>query len=78
MGKKEKEFGGRKLPTEKIQVLMYDGSDKMTDKAWIQKLQTYFTLNTIFEEKAVQFASLQLEGLAYEWWQNGIVTQGRD
>lgn len=30
----------------------------------------------MMEEDAIRFATLHLDGLAYDWWQDGMTTQG--
>jgi len=42
----------------------------------LQKLDTYFSLNPMFEEEAIKFATLYLEGVAHEWWYHSMVRQG--
>lgn len=29
----------------------------------------------MFEEQAIKFATLYLEGIAHEWWYHGMITQ---
>jgi len=59
-----------------MQVPTFDGK-KMTARAWVHQLQTYFVLNpSMMEEEAINFASLHLEGDALEWWCHGMVSQG--
>lgn len=58
------------------QVPLFDGRNKMTIRAWLQKLHTYFTLNPMIEEDFVRSPTLQLDGIVYEWWQHGMTTQG--
>lgn len=50
----------------RMQVPLYDGNGKMIARAWLQKLQTYLTLTPMIEEDVVQFATLHLDGIAYE------------
>jgi hypothetical protein len=45
----------------------FDGSSKSTTRAWVQKLDAYFQLNTMLEEKAIKFSPLHLDGEAHEW-----------
>eukprot|EP01018_Ginkgo_biloba_P002568 Gb_33720 [translate_table: standard] len=56
----------------------FDGSNKLSAQAWLQKLQTYFTLIPMVEEDAIQFATLHFEGVAYDWWHHGLITQGHN
>jgi len=60
----------------KLTVAFFDGSEKISARAWLQKLETYFVLNPMKEKDAVQFATLHLEGEAYEWWYHGHTTLG--
>ena len=54
----------------------FDGTKKGSTQAWIQKLDTYFSLSPMAEDEAIKFAILHLEGLAHEWWHHDLVTQG--
>eukprot|EP01018_Ginkgo_biloba_P004218 Gb_09021 [translate_table: standard] len=58
----------------KLHASTFDDSNKISARAWLQKLQTYFTLSSMVEEDAIQFATLHLEGVAYDWW-HGLITQ---
>ncbi|KAH9293373.1 hypothetical protein KI387_041420 [Taxus chinensis] len=51
-------------------------SYKCSARAWLQKLDTYLSLNPMYEEEALKFATLHLEGVAHEWWYHGLITQG--
>ena len=57
-------------------LLNFDGSEKLTACAWLQKLNTYLTLSSMTEEDALQFAILHLEGTTHDWWHHGLITQG--
>ena len=46
----------------KLSLPSFDGSSKCLAKAWVQKLDTYFKLNPMFEADVTQFATLHLEG----------------
>lgn len=60
----------------KMQIHPSDGK-KMTARAWLHQLQTYFTLSAnLIEEDAIYFASLHLEGDALEWWRHGSSIRG--
>ena len=48
----------------------------MTAHAWLQKLNSYFTLSPMTKEDALQFFILHLEGIAHEWWHNGLPSLG--
>lgn len=71
--KKEKK---KPLLHQKVTIPSFNGQDGLIARAWLQKLQTYFTLEPISEADAVQIATLHLEGSAYSWWHHGLVTQG--
>lgn len=60
----------------KLTLPTFDGLGKMTVQSWIQKLDTYFSLNPMTGEEAIKFSILHLEGLAHEWQHHGIVIQG--
>lgn len=60
----------------KMQVQMFDGK-KMTARAWLHQLQTYFTQSpNMVEEDAIHFASLHFEGDTLERWQHVVISQG--
>ena len=44
-------------------------------RAWVHKLETFLMLKPILEEKAIRFTTVHLEGVTYEWWHHGLVTQ---
>jgi len=55
---------------------MYDGK-KMTTRAWLHQLQTYFTLNpNMEEEEVIYFVTLHFKGDALEWWQHRMIRKG--
>lgn len=60
----------------KITLPNFDGSKKLTARAWLQKLNTYPTLSPMMEEDALQFVIMHLEGIAHDWWHHGLITQG--
>jgi hypothetical protein len=62
----------------KLNIPPFDGSSKCSTQAWVQKLDTYFKLNPTRESKAINFATLQFEGEAHEWWYHGLVTLGHN
>ena len=66
---REHEMSGRELKNKirKFTTPTFDGTNKISARAWLQKLQTFFTLNPMKESDAVQFASLHLEDVAYDW-----------
>lgn len=67
---------GLQHKVNKVSLPNFDGSGKLTAHAWLQKLNTYFTLSPMTEENALQFAILHLEGATHEWWHNGLVSLG--
>ena len=50
----------------------------ISQKAWVLKVDTYFQLNSMPAEEAIQFSSLHLKGVAQEWWHYDLVTLGHD
>jgi len=52
-----------------------DGSGKTSARAWVHKLDTFLTLKPMRKDKAIQFATMHLKGVAYDWWHHGLVTQ---
>jgi hypothetical protein len=42
----------------------------------VQKLDTYFQVNTMIEDKEIEFSALHFDGEAHEWWYHGLVTLG--
>lgn len=62
---------------KKLPIPIFDG-EKKSAKGWLPKLQTYFALCPMIEEKAIPLASLCLEGITYEWWHHGLITQGHN
>ena len=73
-------MSGRELKNKinKFIAPTFDGTNKISARAWLQKLQTFFTLNPMKESDVIQFASLHLEDVAYDWWYHGMTTQGHD
>jgi hypothetical protein len=62
----------------KLNIPTFDGSSRCLAQAWVQKLDTYLKLNPMTELKAINFATLHLEGEAHKWWYNGLVTLGHN
>ena len=60
----------------KLTIPSFDGSSKSTARAWVQKSDTYFQLNTMTEAGAIKFVTLHLDKEAHEWWYHGLVTLG--
>jgi hypothetical protein len=60
----------------KLSIPSFDGSNRSTTRAWVQKLDTYFQLNHMTEAEAIKFTTLHLDGEAHEWWYHGLVTLG--
>lgn len=67
-----------KHATNRLTLAMFDGSGKVTAQAWISKLDTFLTLRPMAEEDAIRYATLHLEGAAYDWWHHGMVTLQHD
>jgi hypothetical protein len=61
---------------ENLSIPSFDGYNKCTTRAWVQKLGTYFQLNPLMEAKVIKFATFHLHGEAHEWWYHGLVTMG--
>lgn len=59
----------------KISLPIFDGSGQMSARSWIHKLDTFLSLKPMEEDKAIQFATMHLEGVAYDWWHHGLVSQ---
>lgn len=59
-----------------MQISTFNGADGLSARAWLQKLQTYFTLDPMAEEDAIQFVALHFDGMAYDRWHHGLITQG--
>jgi hypothetical protein len=60
----------------KLMIPSFDGSNKCTTRAWVQKLDTYVQLNTMSEVEAIKFSTLHLDEEAHEWRYHGLVTLG--
>ena len=54
----------------------FDGSSKISAKAWVEKLDIYFQLNKVPEMEAIKIAALHFEGEAHDWWFHGLSTLG--
>jgi hypothetical protein len=62
----------------KMEILYFDGSAKTTAQAWVQNLDTYLQLNPMREMDAIKFATMYLDGKAYDWWYHGLTTLGHN
>jgi hypothetical protein len=60
----------------KLNIPTFDGSSRCSGQAWVQKLDTYFKLNSMTESEAISFNTLYLDREAHEWWYHGLVTLG--
>lgn len=60
----------------KVTLAKFDGSDKYSARAWVQKLDNYLSLRPMSEEDAIKFTTLHLDEAAHEWWYHGLVTLG--
>ena len=56
----------------------FDGSDRVTARAWVHKLDTYLLLHLMIEEDAIKFAVLHLDGVAHNWWYHGLASLHHD
>lgn len=62
----------------KVNLSPFDGSGVITTQSWFLKVDTYFQLNPMPKEEAIEFTTLHLEGVAHEWWHHGLVSLGHD
>lgn len=67
-----------KQATSKLTMTHFDGSGKVTARAWIHKLDTYLALRPMSKEDDVRFAVLHLDGAAHDWWYHGLVSLQHD
>jgi hypothetical protein len=44
----------------------FDGSSHISAKDWVQKMDAFLQLNSMEEEKAIEFATLLLNGKAHD------------
>lgn len=65
-----------KHKVNKVTLPNFDGLEKITAHAWLQKLNTFFTLSPMTEEDAIHFAILYLEEAVHEWWHHGLISLG--
>lgn len=47
----------------------------MNARAQLEKIQTYFIIDSMIEEASICFATLQLDDITYEWQQHDMITQ---
>ena len=66
----------RKL--SKVNISPFDGSGSISAQAWVMKADTYFWLNPMPEEEAIEFAALHLEEVVHEWWNHDTITLRHD
>lgn len=59
----------------KVSLPTFDGRGKTSARSWVHKLDTFLSLKPMDEDKAIQFATMHLEGVAYDWWHHGLVSQ---
>jgi hypothetical protein len=62
----------------KMEIPYFDGMDKMTAQAWVQKLDTYLQINPMREMEAIKFTTMYLDGKAHDWWYHGLTTLGHN
>ncbi len=74
--RREHYISGREIKKKisKFTTPTFDGTNKISARAWLQKLHNFFTLNPMKESDVVQFASLHLEDETYDWWYHGMTT----
>lgn len=60
--------------TNKLTLPTFDGSGKMTARAWIHKVDTFLSLKTMTEFEALKYATLHLDGAAHDWWMHDMIT----
>jgi hypothetical protein len=58
----------------KLTIPSFADFSRCTTREWVQKLDTYFHLNTMSEVEAITFTTFHLDGEAHEWWYHGLVT----
>lgn len=54
----------------------FDGTAKCTARAWVEKMDTYFQLNSMIELEAIKMATLHMEGEAHDYWFHSLATLG--
>jgi hypothetical protein len=62
----------------KMEIPPFDGTAKLSAKAWVKKLDAYLQLNPMMELDAIKFSTLYLEGKSHEWWFHGMTTLGHE
>lgn len=60
----------------KVTLPNFNGSAKISARASILKLDTYFHLNPMREADAICFSTLHLERDEQEWWYHRLITLG--
>ena len=56
----------------------FDGSGRVTSRAWVHKLDTYLSLHPMTEEDAIRFAVLHVYEAIHDWWYHGLVSFHHD
>lgn len=50
----------------------------ISTQVWVMKFDTYFQLNPIPEEEAIEFVALHPEGVAHKWRHQSMLTLGHN
>jgi hypothetical protein len=62
----------------RMEIPHFDGSNKISAKAWVQKMDAFLQLNPMEEEKAIKFVTLHLNGKVHDRWFHGMTTLGHE
>ena len=58
----------------KISVQIFSGIEGIATRSRVHKLHTFLALKPI-KERTIQLATIHLEGVAYDWWYQGLVSR---
>jgi hypothetical protein len=58
----------------KMEIPYFDGSSRVIEKAWVQKLDTYLYINPMREMDSIKFGTIYLEGKSHDRWYHGLTT----
>lgn len=69
--------GGRDLTRKfmKPSASTFDGLDQLSIRAWLFKMQHCYYSSSMEEQFSIQYAILHLEGVAHDWWYQGMNIQ---
>lgn len=56
----------------------FDGSGRVTARAWVHKLDTYLALCPMTEDFSIGFVILHLDGVAHDLWYCSLVSTHHD